>query len=95
MGRSKQPKYSQEIIKILKEITSLFPTTPIATHVFMATEAYGNLENLTDKTFYNALEIYKCTKELDLSIQHDNSIDAIVEDAKNLNIDELFDEDEY
>ena len=94
MGKNKQHKYSQDIIKLLREISLLFPTTPIATHIYMATEEYGNLENLTDKTFYNALEIYKCTKELDLSIQHEENIDKIIEDSKNLNIDSLFDEDE-
>lgn len=88
MGK-KVSEYNQ-ILKILVELKSLYPTYSLGQHISSAFSDYGDLWGITDKEFLFALDKYKT--ELEFNVVSDDEVDKIMKDAQNL--DKLFKEED-
>jgi exopolysaccharide biosynthesis predicted pyruvyltransferase EpsI len=90
----KQHNYKKDVVKVLDRLSKNYPTQRLATHIGIALADYPHFDSISDKELYFALEKYECEKELDiLSPSYD--IDDIIEDGKNLQMNDDYEEDEY
>lgn len=87
-------KIKKQILKTLKDLSETYPTTPLALHLGIALDGYGNIENITDKELSFALQKYTTERELNDSIPHKEDIDNIINEGLALNIDDLYEEED-
>lgn len=90
----RQKNYKSEILSTIKEIFKKFPNQLVSTHLSLAFSDYASIDGISDKEILFLLDKYKYEKELDIEIQHDASIDRIIEEGQNLSITNLYDIDE-
>lgn len=78
-----------EIIDLLKELKTLYPSYSIGKHISTALDDYGDIWGLSDKEVLFALTKYKAQMEMD--VPHETGEDElreIIDDAMNLSIRE-------
>lgn len=78
-----------EIIDILKELKTLYPSYSMGKHISTALDDYGDIWGLSDKEVLFALTKYKAQMEMD--VPHETGEDElreIIDDAMNLSIRE-------
>lgn len=76
--------FKPEIVKVIKDIANLRPTTAMSVHLASVLSDYVNFEGISDKELLHAFESYRYTLELDISIQHTEDIEDIIRDGMNL-----------
>lgn len=91
----RQKNHKPEILSLLAEICKEYKDESFCQHLQMAFLDYENIDDITDKEAVRLLEIYKAAKDLDITIEHDSSLDKVWNDAMNLNIGEEDDEDDF
>lgn len=84
----------KQILKTLKELSETYEAVPIALHLGIALDGYGNIENVTDKELLFALQKYSTERELNDSIPHRENVEDIIEDANHLSIEDIYDEED-
>jgi hypothetical protein len=89
---SRKPTDFSQIITILNELHRSFPKYNIGRHISTALDG-GDLWGISDKQLLDALSKYKDQQEIDAPYTNEREIDAIISDGMNL--DHLFDDDEY
>lgn len=87
--------YKQEAIKVLKELAKTYPNQALTNHIMLALEDYKELDWVSDKEFYFALEKYRCEKELDILPATDAEVDLLYNDSFIIEDQDIFDEDDY
>jgi hypothetical protein len=90
----RQKNYKPDILVTIKEIFKKFPDQLAGTHLTLAFSDYKSIDGISDKEIYFLLEKYRCEKELDIEIPHDSSIEQIMEDAKNLTMENIYQDEE-
>ena len=73
--------YYKECLALLKKLNTSYPNITLGKHLSTSFNEY-NIENLSDKAFYENLQDY--LSELDSDIQHGEDIDKIIEGGMNL-----------
>ena len=86
----KQSHFNQ-IISLLQELHSSYPTYNMGRHLATALDEYGDLWGVADKEMLFALTKYKNQLELDVPHTDDKEIDEIIRGGMDL--DNLFKED--
>lgn len=91
----KKQDYYTEIVEILRELKSLYPSYSIGKHISTALDEYNDVWGTSDKEILFAFTKYKAQLELD--VPHETSekeLKKIIRDAKNLNIHNLLEDGE-
>jgi len=83
--------YYTETLKLLTELHKQHPTYNMGKHISTATDEYGNIWSMNDKSLYEAIKKYSDTLQYDT--QPEPSIEAIIADAVDLRIGD--EEDDY
>lgn len=86
----KQNQFNQ-IISILQELHTSYPTYNLGRHLATALDEYGDLWGVTDKEMVFALMKYKNQLEMDVPHADEKEIDEIIRGGMDL--DNLFKED--
>lgn len=92
--KKNKTNYYKEIIDILKELKSQYPSYSLGKHISTALDDYGDIWGLSDKELHFAFTKYKAQMQMD--VPHESSedeLDRIIKDGMNLSLDT--DEDEY
>jgi hypothetical protein len=93
---SRKPNTYNQIVQVLQQLHTAYPTYNIGRHISTALSDYGDLWGVTDKEFLFALEKYKAELEMDVPRIEELEIDEIVKDGMNLGaILKEEEEDEY
>lgn len=74
----------KEILKILKDLKTQFPTYNMGRHISMALADYPDMWSLNDKEFLFALNKYQVELEIDSGITSDKSINKIIDEGMHL-----------
>jgi len=86
MKKSK-PNYYTDIIGVLTELKTLYPSYTIGNHLATALDDYGDIWGVTDKEFLYALNKYKAQMQMDVPHEvGDEEVEEIMKDAMNLSI---------
>lgn len=89
--------YKAEIIKVLKDLSKIYPNQLLSSHITLALEEYSKDFWISDKEFYYALEKYRCEKELDNTnnIISSKELEELYNESSDLTLEDLLDiEDE-
>jgi hypothetical protein len=89
---SRKPSDFSQIITLLNELHKSFPKYNIGRHISTALDG-SDLWGISDKQLLAALQKYREEREIDSPYTNERELDAIISDG--LNLDHLFDEDEY
>jgi hypothetical protein len=89
---SRKPTDFSQIITLLNELHKSFPKYNIGRHISTALDG-GDLWGISDKQLLAALNKYKDQQEIDTPYTNERELDSIISDGMNL--DHLFDEDDY
>ena len=89
---SRKPTDFSQIITLLNELHKSFPKYNIGRHISTALDG-SDLWGVSDKQLLAALQKYREEREIDSPYTNERELDAIINDGMNL--DHLFDEDEY
>jgi hypothetical protein len=89
---SRKPSDFSQIITLLNELHKSFPKYNIGRHISTALDG-SDLWGISDKQLLAALNKYKDQQEIDAPYTNERELDAIINDGMNL--DHLFDEDDY
>ena len=89
---SRKPTDFSQIITLLNELHKSFPKYNIGRHISTALDG-SDLWGISDKQLLAALNKYKDQQEIDTPYTNERELDAIISDGMNL--DHLFDEDDY
>lgn len=89
---SKKPNYYNQILSILKELHSLYPSYNMGRHLSTAFDEYGNIWNISDKEALYALEKYKAQLEMDVPHIDEKEIDEIIK--QGIDLDNILKEEE-
>ena len=89
---SRKPTDFSQIITLLNELHKSFPKYNIGRHISTALDG-SDLWGVSDKQLLAALQKYREEREIDSPYTNERELDAIISDG--LNLDHLFDEDEY
>ena len=89
---SRKPTDFSQIITILNELHRSFPKYNIGRHISTALDG-SDLWGVSDKQLLAALQKYSEQQELDDPYTNEREIETIISDGMNL--DHLFDEDDY
>ena len=80
---SKKTHYT-EVINILQELHSDFPTYNIGRHLATALADYGDIWGITDKELAFALSKYKTEIEMDVPHTDDSELEKIIKEGMDL-----------
>jgi hypothetical protein len=89
---SRKPNQYNQIIAILQELHSLYPTYNMGRHIATALDGYGDAWGLTDKELLYALVKYKGQLEMDIPHSDGAELDQIIKEGMDL--DNLFKEED-
>lgn len=89
---SRKPTDFSQIITLLNELHKSFPKYNIGRHISTALDG-SDLWGISDKQLLAALNKYKDQQEIDAPYTNERELDSIISDGMNL--DHLFDEDDY
>jgi hypothetical protein len=89
---SRKPTDFSQIITLLNDLHKSFPKYNIGRHISTALDG-SDLWGISDKQLLAALQKYREEREIDSPYTNERELDAIISDG--LNLDHLFDEDEY
>ena len=89
---SRKPTDFSQIITLLNELHKSFPKYNVGRHISTALDG-SDLWGISDKQLLAALQKYREEREIDSPYTNERELDAIISDG--LNLDHLFDEDEY
>lgn len=89
---SRKPTDFSQIIALLTELHKEFPKYNIGRHISTALDG-SDLWGISDKQLLAALHKYKEQQEIDSPYTNERELDTIISDGMNL--DHLFDDDEY
>lgn len=79
-----------EIIDILVELKTLYPSYTMGKHISTALDEYRDIWGLSDKEFLFALTKYKAQMEMDVPHEtNEEEIEKIIKDGLNLSIHEV------
>lgn len=87
-----KPNHFKAIIALLQELHNKYPNQSVCTHLSTVLSDYGNYWGLADKEFEFALKKYATELEL-YSFTQDKDLDRIIEEGKNLDKINLYDDD--
>lgn len=90
----RQTNYKLEAIAVLKQLANTYPNQLLSTHISLALSEYPNFDGISDKEFYFILEKYRCEKELDMNIASDADVESIINDSRNLTLENLLDDED-
>ncbi len=76
-------KHFKDIVKILEELNTLFPSYNMGRHLSTALFEQGDIWGMSNKELLVSLVKYKTQLELD-DVHMDTEIDEIIEDAMDL-----------
>jgi hypothetical protein len=94
--KTKPTKYYTEIIGVLKELQTLYPSFRMGQHLSTALDEYGDIWGLTDKEVHFALLKYKVQLELDVPREtNEKELERIIKDGMNLSIHSLDEEIDF
>jgi hypothetical protein len=79
---SRKPNVYNQIIQVLQELRTSYPSYNIGRHISTALSDYGDLWGVSDKEFLFALEKYKA--ELELDVPHSKDVDEIIKNGLHL-----------
>lgn len=94
--KKKKPNLYSDIIDVLIELKTLYPSYTMGKHISTALDDYGDIWGLSDKEILYALTKYKATLEMDVPHEtNEEEIEEILRDGLNLSlsIEEEDDED--
>lgn len=94
--KTKNKEYYNEVINILVELKTLYPSHRVGQHLSGAFDEYGDIWGLSDKEILYALQKYKATLELNDVPRETNEeyINKIIKDAQNLNLSNILNNEE-
>jgi len=95
----KKPKidYSKQVLEILQELHTLYPSYSIGTHLSTVSDELGDLWGASDKELYYSLTKYKAQMEMYIpreTFSDELEIEKIIEDSKNLSASSLLEQTE-
>lgn len=94
--KKNKPKLYTEILEVLKELKSLYPSYTIGKHLATALDDYGDTWGLSDKEVLFALNKYKAQMEMDVPHETDDEeIDKIIKDGLSLGSPSIEEDEEY
>ena len=90
----KKPKidYSKQVLELLQELHTLYPSYSIGTHLATVSEELGDLWGASDKELLYSLTKYKAQLEMYVPrgpFSDEADIEKIIEDSKNLSLSSL------
>lgn len=89
---SRKPTDFSQIIALLNTLHKEFPKYNLGRHISTALDG-SDLWGISDKQLLAALHKYKEQQEIDSPYTNERELDTIISDGMNL--DHLFDDDEY
>ncbi len=93
MGR--KPNNYNNVIHILQELHSLYPSYTMGMHLSTALDGYHDFWGITDRELVFALEKYKAKLEMDTPYVEEEELEKIISDGISLKgISSLLDEEE-
>ncbi len=93
MGR--KPNNYNNVIHILQELHSLYPSYTMGMHLSTALDGYLDFWGITDKELVFALEKYKAKLDMDAPYAEGEELEKIISDGMALKgISSLLDEEE-
>lgn len=81
---SRKPNIYNQILHVLQQLHTDFPSYNMGRHISTALSDYGDLWGVTDREFLFALQKYKAELEMDIPHTDDKEIDDIIRDGMNL-----------
>lgn len=81
-----------QILTTFKELHKSYPSYNLGRHLSTALADYGDVWNVTDKEMLFALQKYQTTLSID--VFHEEDIEKIIEDGKNLGKSFIYDDEE-
>lgn len=81
---SRKPNNYNQILHVLQQLHTDFPSYNMGRHISTALSDYGDLWGVTDREFLFALQKYKAELEMDIPHTDDKEIDDIIRDGMNL-----------
>ena len=94
--KTNKPNYYADILEILQELHTLFPTSGVGKHLSTVADEYGgDLWGVSDKELFYALKKYKA--QLELYCPHETNeqeLQEIIKDGMNLSASSLLNNEE-
>src|SRR6188768_2988124 len=93
----KKPKidYSKQVLEVLQELHTLYPSYSIGTHLSTVSEELGDMWGVSDKELHYVLSKYKA--QLEMYVPQEtigDELEKIIEDGMNLSTSELLENQE-
>lgn len=82
--------YYKKSLSVLEKISSIHPVQTLGKHLFTAFHEH-EMENLSDREFFNVLNDYY--SELQLDVPHTDDVEDIIKQANHLNAFDLLEEE--
>lgn len=90
-----KPNLYGDIISVLSELKTLYPSYSIGKHIATALDEYGDIWGMTDKEVLFAFTKYKAQMQMDVPHETgEDELKQIIDDAMNLSIRDE-EEDDY
>lgn len=92
----KKPKLNlyADIINVLMELKTLYPSYSMGKHISTALDEYGDIWGMTDKEVLYAFTKYKAQMQMDVPHETgEEELKQIIDDAMNLSIRDEEDDD--
>lgn len=83
--KKKKPDLYTDIVDVLIELKTLYPSYTMGKHISTALDEYGDIWGLSDKEVLYAFTRYKANMEMDVPHEtNEEEIEEIIKDGLNL-----------
>jgi hypothetical protein len=83
--KKNKPNLYNDIIEVLVELKTLYPSYSMGKHISTALDDYGDIWGLSDKEILYAFTKYKANMEMDVPHEtNEEEIEEILKDGMNL-----------